>query len=290
MIPTPPRWRRARQIRRHLADHLVQILAGAVLVMLAVPVVYTAVFSLNAYNRSNLVWNPQGSPTLAHWANPCGPAGICDALGTSLRIGLISTIMATVLGTMMALALVRSRVRWRGLWDVLLLLPMATPDVVLGAGLLTVFVQGLSTFGIRLGDVSIITAHVMLALSFVVVAVRARLEALDPRLVEAAADLYAGPWATMRHVTLPLAIPGIAGAALLAFAISMDDVVLATFVGGDAMTFPRYVYVTALRGIPAEANVIGVSLALAALLLAGLFRAAGRWRARRPLPSIRADR
>ncbi|GAB76534.1 spermidine/putrescine transport system permease protein [Austwickia chelonae] len=262
-------------------DHAVWFAAGTVMLLLCIPVVYTAVFSFNAYHRSNLVWNPEGSPTLAHWADPCGAAGICDALATSLRVGLISTVIATVLGTLMAVALVRTRLRGRGALEVLLLLPMDTPDVVLGAGLLTLFVQGLSAVGLRLGETAIIAAHVMLALSFVVVAVRSRLESLDPRLAEAAADLYAGTFATFRHVTLPLAAPGIVGAALLAFAISMDDVVLATFVGGDAMTFPRYVYVTALRGIPAQANVIGVGLALLGLSAALAFTAASWLRRRR---------
>ncbi|WP_116113047.1 ABC transporter permease [Austwickia chelonae] len=264
-----------------IGDHAVWIAAGNVLVLLCIPVVYTAVFSFNDYHRSNLVWNPEGSPTLTHWADPCGAAGICDALATSLRVGLISTTIATVLGTLMAIALVRTRLRGHGPLEVLLLLPMATPDVVLGAGLLTLFVQGLSTVGLQLGETAIIAAHVMLALSFVVVAVRSQLESMDPRLVEAAADLYAGTFATFRHVTLPLAAPGIIGAALLAFAISMDDVVLATFVGGDAMTFPRYVYVTALRGIPAQANVIGVGLALLGLAAALAFAAVGWLRRQR---------
>lgn len=278
---------RIGRLRRALARRAAWLTAGAVLVVLALPVAYTAVFSLNAYTRSNLIWNPAGSPTLEHWSDPCGPAGICAALQTSLRVGVISTVLATVLGTLMAVALVQTRVqtRVRGVLEVLILLPMATPDVVLGAGLLTLFVQGLSAVGMRLGEASIVAAHVMLALSFVVVAVRARLESLDQRLAEAAADLYASPLVAFRHVTLPLAARGIAGAALLAFAISMDDVVLATFVGGNSMTFPRYVYVTALRGIPAEANVIGIALALTALAFAlaigtGL-RRAGRWRSRR---------
>lgn len=272
---------RLRGIRRALADQAAWIAAVVVLLILALPVGYTAVFSFNAYTRSNLVWNAAGSPTLDHWADPCGPAGICEALATSLRVGLVSAGLATVLGTLMAVALVRCRVRGRGFFDILLVLPMATPDVVLGAGLLTLFVQGLAAVGVRLGEGAIIAAHVMLALSFVVVTVRARLETMDPRLVEAAQDLYADPLSVFRFVTLPLAAPGIGGAALLAFALSLDDVVLATFVGGDAMTFPRYVYVTALRGIPAEANVIGVALASAALAVAVLIMGATRLRKRR---------
>lgn len=258
-----------RAARRWIGDHAVWAATILVLLYLSAPVVYTFVFSFNNYKRSNLVWNSQGSPTLSHWASPCTPAGLCDALVTSVQVGLLATAIATVLGTLMAFALVRSHIRGRGLAEVLVLLPMATPDVVLGAGLLTLFVQGLHQVGFRLGMGAIVAAHVMMCLGFVVVVVRSRLEGLDPRLDEAAADLYASPVATFRHVTLPLAAPGIVGAALLSFAVSFDDVVVTTFVSGEAMTFPRYVYVTALRGIPAEANVIGISLMLAALALAG---------------------
>lgn len=271
---------RVRNVRRAVSENLVWVPAVLVLAVLATPVVYTAVFSFNDYTRSNLIWNPEGSPTLKHWLNPCGAPGACEALGTSLRVGVVSTVLATVLGTLIALALVRARMRARGALDVLLMLPMATPDVVLGAGLLTLFVQGLSAVGVRLGEVTIIAAHVMLALSFVVVAVRARLESVDERLLEASQDLYAGQWAAFRHVLLPLIAPGIAGAALLAFAISMDDVVVATFTGGEAVTFPRYVYITALRGIPAQANVIGIGLALAGLALAVAWLLLGALRSR----------
>lgn len=269
-----------RRLKRAVSGGLVWVPALAVLAVLAIPVLYTAVFSFNDYTRSNLVWNPEGSPTLKHWLNPCGAPGACAALGASLRVGLISTVLATLLGTLMALALVRARMKARGALEVLLMLPMATPDVVLGAGLLTLFVQGLSAIGVRLGEGTIIAAHVMLALSFVLVAVRARLESVDERLLEAAQDLYAGQWAAFRHVLLPLIAPGIAGAALLAFAISMDDVVVATFTGGEAVTFPRYVYITALRGIPAQANVIGIGLALAGLALAVAWLVFGALRAR----------
>ena len=193
--------------------------------------------------------------------------------GIALAMVLLSTLLSTVFGTMMALALVRGRFRGRGLVDLLVLLPMATPEVVLGASLLTLFVQGFSKVGLQLGFWALVMAHTMFCLSFVVVAVRARLQTLDPRLEEAAADLYATPMQGFWLVTLPNLLPGVAAGALLSFALSFDDVIISTFVSGEVATFPTYVYTAYLRGIPAEANVIGVAmflLAIAAVALAGL--------------------
>ena len=144
---------------------------------------------------------------------------------------------------------------------------MATPEIVLGASLLTIFVQGFSQVGLRLGFWTIVIAHIMFCLSFVVVTVRARLQSLDPRMEEAAQDLYAGPGETFWRVTLPLVLPGIVGAAMLAFSLSFDDFIITNFVSGDTSTFPKFVYVSYLRGIPAQANVIGFSLFVIAVLL-----------------------
>lgn len=265
-----------------LREHVVAVVAVLVLVYLFVPIAYTLVFSFNDYTKSNITWN---GATLEHWRHPCGAPGICRALGTSVRLGLLSTALSTVLGTMMALALVRGRFRGRSLVDALVLLPMATPEVVLGASLLTLFVQGFSRVGLELGFWSLVLAHTMFCLSFVVVAVRARLQTLDARLEEAAADLYAGPWQAFWLVTAPNLLPGVLGGALLSLALSFDDVIITTFVSGDVATFPTYVYTAYLRGIPAEANVIGVAmfaLALACVALAGLVgRGRRRGRARR---------
>ena len=254
-----------------LRDHVVVLVSVLVLVYLFLPIAYTFVFSFNDYTKSNIVWS--GNATVEHWLHPCGAPGICQALGTSMRVGLLSTLLSTVFGTMMALALVRGRFRGRGLVDLLVLLPMATPEVVLGASLLTLFVQGFSKVGLQLGFWALVMAHTMFCLSFVVVAVRARLQTLDPRLEEAAADLYAGPMQGFWLVTLPNLLPGVAAGALLSFALSFDDVIISTFVSGEVATFPTYVYTAYLRGIPAEANVIGVAmflLAIAAVALAGL--------------------
>ncbi len=257
----------SQRLRFWIANRFVMIVAILVLVYLFLPVAYTFVFSFNNYKKSNIQWNPEGSPTLDHWKNPFGPPGIKDALVTSLGVGAIATLVATVLGTLLAFALVRHDFRGKGAGNILVFVPMATPEIVLGASLLTIFVQGFNQVGLTLGFWTIVIAHIMFCLSFVVVTVKARLQSLDPRLEEAAQDLYAGPGGTFWRVTFPLVLPGIVSAALLSFSLSFDDFIITNFVSGDATTFPKFVYVSYLRGIPAEANVIGFSLFVIAVQL-----------------------
>jgi spermidine/putrescine transport system permease protein len=227
---------------------------------LFVPIGYTVAFSFNHAGRSNLTW--QGF-TLENWKNPCGAPEVCSALGNSLKIGLLATLGATLLGTMVAFALARHRFRGRAATNLLIFLPMATPEVVLGASLLTLFLN----LRVNPGFWTIVIAHVMFCVSFVVVTVKARLASLDPRLEQAAMDLYADEWQTFRRVTLPLVAPGIVAAALLAFALSFDDFIITNFNSGGVTTFPKFVYVSATRGIPPQANVIGTAMLVVALLV-----------------------
>jgi spermidine/putrescine transport system permease protein len=260
----PPAWKR---VRTWIADRFAIITALLVLLYLFVPVAYTFAFSFNDYRKSNITWNSDAGPTLKHWQNPCGAPGVCESLVTSLKVGGIVTILATALGTMLAFALVRHRFRGRSTSNILVFVPMATPEIVLGASLLTIFVQGFSRVGLRLGFWTIVIAHVMFCISFVVVTVKARLLSLDPRLEEAAQDLYAGPGSTFWRVTFPLVLPGIVAAALLAFSLSFDDFIITSFVSGNETTFPKFVYVSYLRGIPAQANVIGFSMFVTAVAI-----------------------
>ena len=211
-----------------------------------------------------------------NWQNPCGAPDVCNALKNSLEIGIIATFFATLLGTMVAFALARHRFRGRGGTNLLIFLPMATPEVVLGASLLTMFLN----FGIDPGFWTIVIAHVMFCISFVIVTVKARLAGLDPRLEQAAMDLYATEQA-FRRVTLPLVAPGIAAAALLAFSLSFDDFIITNFNSGNVNTFPKFVFVSATRGIPPQANVIGSLMFIIALVvvLIGTFIGARRRRA-----------
>jgi spermidine/putrescine transport system permease protein len=224
------------------------------------PIGYTFVFSFNDSKKTNLLWR---GFTLDKWSNVCAQEGVCEAFGNSVLIGVVSTIAATALGTMIAIALVRYRFKFRRSTNLLLFLPMATPEVVLGAGLASQFFS----LGVEKGIGTIILGHIVFCLSFVVVTVKARVASLDPVLEEAGKDLYANPRQVFWKITFPLLLPGIAAAALLSFALSFDDFIITNFNAGADMTFPRYVFTAAARGVPAEANVIGSAVFIAAILL-----------------------
>nr|WP_272902307.1 ABC transporter permease [Brevibacterium daeguense] len=225
-----------------------------------VPIVYIFVFSFNQAGKTNLTWR---GFTLDNWRNPCGAPEVCHAFVNSLQIGLTSTVVATVLGTLIAIGLERYRFRFSGSANILVFLPMATPEVVFGAALLTQFLN----LGVTLGKPTIILAHIAFCISFVVVTVRARVASLDPALDEAAADLYASGAQRFFKVTLPLLLPGILAAALLSFALSFDDFIITNFNSGAEITFPKFIYIAAARGIPPEANVIGSFMFLLAIAI-----------------------
>ena len=246
-----------RWIRRHLLG----VVAVMVLVYLFVPIAVVAALSFNKpEGKYNTSWN---TFSLEGWTNICGVPGVCDSFMISIRIGIISTLIATVLGTMIAFALVRYRFRGRSSTNLLIFLPMTTPEVVMGASLLALFLN----LRFPLGELTIIIAHIMFTISFVVVTVKARLQGMDPRLEEAARDLYAGPRATFRYVTLPLVAPGIAGAALLGFSLSFDDFIISFFNAGTVVTFPIYIWGAAQRGIPVQVNALATLVFVIALLI-----------------------
>jgi spermidine/putrescine transport system permease protein len=254
------------RIGRWLADHWVLGLGLLVLGYLLLPVAVLVGLSFN--RPSSRLSYDFDAFTLDNWADPCGPVGLCASLLRSVQIGFLSTVVATLLGTLMAFALVRHRFRGRSATNVLVFMPMATPEVVLGSSLLALF----GAARVPLGFWTVVVAHVMFCVSFVVVTVRARIAGLDPRLEEAAADLYASPWQTFRRVTLPLALPGIVAAALLAFSLSFDDFIVTNFTAGTMTTFPMYVWGAAQRGIPPQVNVIGTAMFTLSLLLVLAFR------------------
>ncbi|MDQ1585908.1 MAG: spermidine/putrescine transport system permease protein, partial [Actinomycetota bacterium] len=256
---------------RWLSNNLIRIYAVFGFTYLFIPVGYTFVYSFNNSGKSNLNWR---GFTTDKWANPCGAPDVCNALSNSLKIGLIATAVATVLGTMIAFALARHRFRGRTVTNLTIFLPMATPEVVLGASLLAFFLN----VGVPLGFQTIVIAHIMFCISFVVVTVKARLASLDPRLEQAAMDLYADEWQTFRRITFPLVLPGIVAGALLAFSLSFDDFIITNFNSGDVNTFPKFVWVSSLRGIPAQANVIGSAMFFIALFAVLLGQAVTRRR------------
>jgi spermidine/putrescine transport system permease protein len=251
----PPRKGRSASSRalRWLTSHMTQAYAALALLFLFLPVAYVLLFSFNnSSSRFNERWT---GFTWQYWQHPCAVPGMCNSLKISLQIGLIATIGSTLLGTMIAFALVRHRFRGRAVTNLLIFLPMATPEVVMGSSLLTLFIQQFSPF--KLGFATIAIAHIMFDISFVVVTVKARLQGLDPRLEQAAMDLYATPFQTLRRVTMPLVMPGIVAASLLAFALSFDDFIITDFNAGSVVTFPMFVYGAHQRGVPPQINVIG---------------------------------
>jgi spermidine/putrescine transport system permease protein len=240
---------------RWLREHAVNIFAGLVVLYLLVPIVVIFVFSFNdPAGRYNFTWV---GFTLDHWSNAFSLPDLNDALFTSLKLALLATLISTVIGTLMALALVRHQFFGRRAANFLIVIPMATPEVVMGAALLSFF---LILNAPALGFQTLLIAHVMFCISFVVVVVRSRLIGFDRSLEEAARDLGAGPLETFRLVTLPLIMPGIFAGAMLAFALSIDDFVISNFNSGTTVTFPLYIFGAAQRGIPVEVNVIAMIL------------------------------
>ena len=246
---------------RWIRQHLIGAIAIVVLLYLFLPIAVVIAFSFNnPESKFNLSWNEF---SLDAWTQICGVPGVCSAFVTSVEIGLISTLFATILGTMIAFALVRYRFKGRSSTNLLIFMPMATPEIVMGSSLLALFLN----LSFPLGPVTVMIAHIMFIISFVVVAVKARLHGMDPRLEEAARDLYASPSATFRYVTFPLVLPGILGAALLGFSLSFDDFIISFFNAGTLVTFPIYIWGAAQRGIPPQVNALASLVFIAALVI-----------------------
>ena len=244
------------------------------LVYLFVPIAVVIAFSFNdPSGRFNLTWE---GFTLDHWKHPFAVEGLGEAFKNSLLIAAISTAIAVALGTAMAMALVRHRFRGRSSLDFFVFLPLATPEVVLGAALLGLFI----TMNTETGFVTIVIAHVMFSVSYVVVTMRARLEGMDRYIEEAARDLGANGFDTFRLVTLPLIAPGVAAAALLTFALSVDDFVITNFTAGQTSTFPLFIWGAARQGVPPQVNVLATGLLVAVLVLMALNVAWQKKRAR----------
>src|SRR5262245_55093053 len=228
---------------------------------LLLPIFVVILFSFNApKGRFNYVWE---GFTFDNWVNWDAVPGIKDAVITSLELALVSTIAATVIGTLLALAIVRHRFRGRGSTNILIFLPMSTPEIVLGASLLTLYLN----MRIVTGFLTIFIAHVLFIVSYVVVTVKARLVGFDRHLEEAAADLGADEWTTFRKITLPLLAPAILSAALLGFALSIDDFVITYFVAGSTTTFPLFVWRDARVAVPPQVNVIASDIVMVAVLV-----------------------
>jgi spermidine/putrescine transport system permease protein len=280
LVSAPTTTRRPPRRFRHTLDRW--FLPGFTVLAigyLLIPIVVMIIFSFNDYQgKFNFVWH---GFTLQGWLHPFDWPGLPDAIKTSLLIAALSTIGSTILGTFIGLALTRYNFRGRGAINGLIFLPMATPEIVMGSSLLTLFVnsglQGGMLNGIvpkgvlfPLGFTTILIAHIMFNISYVVVTVKARIAGFDRRLEEAAMDLGADELTTFWKVTFPLIFPGVLAAGLLAFSLSIDDFIITSFVSGTTNTFPIWAYSIIKNALPVQINVVGSMVFLGAVLIVGL--------------------
>jgi spermidine/putrescine transport system permease protein len=240
------------------------VFTGVAVVYLFLPIAVMIAFSFNdPAGRQNITW--QGF-TLRNYVDLWGRPDITGPMVNSLIVAVVATLISTVLGTLIGMALTRYDFRGRTGLNLLIFIPMATPEIIMGASLLSLFVS----IGMQRDLTTIVIAHVMFNISYVVVTVRARIAGFNRSLEEAAMDLGANEWTTFRKVTFPLIFPGILAAALLAFALSIDDYVITSFVAGRSITFPLWVFGVSRLGVPPEVNVLGTLIFVVALVFIGV--------------------
>lgn len=256
----PPQPKKVRA-RRAWGDGVLRLVAGLVLLFLFLPIFVIILFSFNKpLGKFNYAW--QGF-TFENWADPFKYPALTDALLLSLNVAAVSTAIALVLGTLVAIALVRQRWRGHRAVDTFLVLPLTAPEVVIGAALLTLFLD----FGWAAGYTTILIAHIAFEVSFIAMTVRARVRGFDWTLEDASLDLGAGPARTFFRVTLPLIVPGIVAAAMLSFALSLDDFIITYFVSGSTVTYPLYVNAAVKAAVPPQINVLATAILGVSLLL-----------------------
>jgi len=243
---------------------ILDVVAGLVLLYLFIPIFVIVLYSFNRPSgRYNFVWK---AFSLEAWRDPFKYSSLVDSMRLSLEIAAISTSVAIVFGALIALALCRYRFRGSPAIDLLLVLPLTTPEVVLGSALLSLFLQ-LDT---RSGFATVVIAHIMFQVSYVALTVKARIRGFDWSLEDAAMDLGARPLRVVWKVTLPLIAPGIAAAAMLSFALSMDDFIITLFNAGSQVTYPLYVYGAQRSAYPPQINVMATAILVASLLVLGI--------------------
>ncbi|MET4429761.1 MULTISPECIES: ABC transporter permease [unclassified Mycolicibacterium] len=253
--------KRALTQRLNLGDNLLRVVAGLVLLYLFLPIFVIILFSFNKpAGKFNYTW--QGF-TLDNWADPFKYPALTDALKLSLNVAAVSTAIALVLGTLVAIALVRQRFTGDRAIDTFLILPLTAPEVVLGASLLTLFLD----LNVAAGYTTIVLAHIAFQISFIAMTVRARVRGFDWTLEDASMDLGAGPTRTFFRVTLPLIIPGIVAAGMLSFALSLDDFIVTYFVSGSSVTYPLYVNAAVKAAVPPQINVLATAILVISLIL-----------------------
>lgn len=242
-------------------DILLRTVAGLVLLYLFLPIFVIVLFSFNnPQGKFNYSW--QGF-TLDNWLDPFKYPALTEALQLSLNVAAVSTAVALVLGSLVAIALVRQRWRGQRAVDTFLVLPLTAPEVVMGAALLVLFLD----LGWATGYVTIVLAHIAFEVSFIAMTVRARVRGFDWTLEDASLDLGAGPTRTFFRVTLPLIVPGLVAAAMLSFALSLDDFIITYFVSGSTVTYPLYVNAAVKAAVPPQINVLATAILVISLVL-----------------------
>ncbi|OPX06695.1 ABC transporter permease [Mycobacterium sp. AT1] len=244
-----------------LGDVVLRVVAALVLLYIFIPIFVIVLFSFNKPSgKFNYTW--QGF-TLENWADPFKYPALAEALQKSLEVAALSTAIALVLGTFLAIALVRQRFRGSGAVDTFLVLPLTAPEVVMGASLLTLFLD----LGWATGFTTIVIAHVAFEISFVAMTVRARVRGFDWTLEDASMDLGASPTRTFFKVTLPLIVPGIVAAGMLSFALSLDDFIVTYFVSGSTVTYPLFVNAATKAAVPPQIDVLATAILVISLVL-----------------------
>jgi spermidine/putrescine transport system permease protein len=253
--------KRVRRPAGRIGDIGLRLVAALVLLYLFLPIFVIILFSFNKpFGKFNYTW--QGF-TLDNWANPFKYPGLTNALKLSLNVAAVSTAIALVLGTLIAIALVRQRFRGNKAVETFLILPLTSPEVVMGASLLTLFLD----LGWATGYFTIVIAHVAFEISFIAMTVRARVRGFDWTLEDASMDLGASPTRTFFRVTLPLIVPGIVAAAMLSFALSLDDFIITYFVSGSTVTYPLYVNAASKAAVPPQIDVLATAILVISVTL-----------------------
>lgn len=251
-------------LTRRIASRLMDIYALLVLAYLFLPIGVIILYSFNKpEGKYNFVWK---AFSLDAWRDPFKYQPLVDAMKLSLRVAGLSTLVATLFGTLIALALSRYTFKGSSLINLLLVLPLTTPEVVLGSSLLSLFLN----LNARMGYATIVVAHIMFSVSYVALTVKARIRGFDWTLEEAAMDLGANPFRVVMKVTLPLIAPGIAAAGMLSFALSLDDFIITLFNSGSKVTYPLYVYGAQRAAYPPQINVVATAILAGSLLLLGI--------------------
>lgn len=252
------------------------VFAGFGFVYLFLPIAFIVAFSFNEpLGKFNITWQKF---TLDNWSDPFSDTALTDAFVTSLQIAAVSTFIATVLGSMIAIALSRYRFRGSAAFNFFLVLPLTTPEIVLGSSLATLFLgQSVVDFGFT----TIVIAHAMFQVSFVALTVRARIRGFDWTLEQAAQDLGASPMRTFWKVTFPLILPGILAASLLAFALSLDDFIITFFNAGSTLTFPLRIFGASRVELPPQINVLATVILVVTVTIMGVGSVLGQRRRNR---------